>query len=168
MPFTMNLGLSKKVGLPDYGSLGASCHVELEIDGESLSHDPKQFHEQARAVYAACSRAIEDELARQLSTQATPSVVRDPARNGLSNGHEASGRLTGGQPASAKQLAYIDQLAGQIKGLGSSQLAGLARRLSGKTVAELSSLEASSLIDALKDIKAGKIDLAAALGRAAA
>ena len=28
MPLRLNVGLSKKVGLPDYGSLEASCHVD--------------------------------------------------------------------------------------------------------------------------------------------
>ena len=39
MPMKLNVGLSKKVGLPDYGSLGASCHVELELDSTLLATD---------------------------------------------------------------------------------------------------------------------------------
>jgi hypothetical protein len=39
MPLKLNVSLSKKIGLPDYGSLGASCHVEVELDGSLLEGD---------------------------------------------------------------------------------------------------------------------------------
>ncbi len=32
MALKLNVGVSRKVGLPDYGSVGASCNLELEID----------------------------------------------------------------------------------------------------------------------------------------
>lgn len=38
MPITLNVGLSKKIGLPDYGSLGASCNVQVELDGSLPRH----------------------------------------------------------------------------------------------------------------------------------
>src|SRR5687767_219737 len=44
MPLTLNVGLTKKMGLPDYGSLGASCHVEVELDGSLLQCDLDGFH----------------------------------------------------------------------------------------------------------------------------
>jgi hypothetical protein len=33
MPMKLNVGLCRKVGQPDYGSLGASCNVEVELSG---------------------------------------------------------------------------------------------------------------------------------------
>ncbi len=33
MGIKVNVGLAKKIGQPDYGSLGATCNVEFELDG---------------------------------------------------------------------------------------------------------------------------------------
>ena len=63
MPVKVNIGLSKKVGLPDYGSLGASAHVEFELDGGYDNGSTERFQDAVRRAYVACRAAVEAELA---------------------------------------------------------------------------------------------------------
>ena len=43
MPLKLTVGLSKKVGLPNYGSLGATCGLEVELPNQVLYADPEAF-----------------------------------------------------------------------------------------------------------------------------
>ena len=61
MPLRLNVGLSKKIGQPDYGSLGASCHVDMELDGSLINHDLESFHRHVRNAFIACREAVDDE-----------------------------------------------------------------------------------------------------------
>ena len=189
MPLRLNIGLSKKLGLPDYGSLGASCNVDIELDAALLQTDPEAFQRHARNAYDACRRAVQEELARhQAATATTP--TNNPSMTTTSvggNGHNGNGNGNGhasangnghtgtgqngngrgnGHPASEKQMTYVRQLAGHIKGFGVRRVEALANKMFSKPVASLTSLEASGLIDALKGIKAGEIDLDTVLGGA--
>ena len=190
MPMKLSIGLSKKIGLPDYGSLGATCNLELELDQQLITEDLDGFHDRVRRTFIACRQAVEDELAHHRPSRTNGSAnstaangrasngrptgssrssaprSRDAAHNG--NGREAgSGRNGNGNRASQKQIDYAQQLAGQIKGLGVRRLEALSQKMFSKPLAELSSLDASGLIDALKDIKTGAIELAAVLNGAA-
>ena len=177
MPLKLNVGITKKVGLPDYGSLGASCHLELDLDGSLVEGDLAGFHERVRRTYAACAVAVDEELARRQedvgppARQTAPPQSRPRAAAGSgAHGAGQNGATKNGHAARAttKQLDYAQQLAGQIRGLGVRRLETLSTRMFGKPVAELTSLDASGLIDALKEIKSGQIDLEAALSGAAA
>lgn len=173
MPLRVNLGLSQKVGLPDYGSLGASCNVDIELDAGLLQNDLEAFHRHVRNAYAACRQAVQDELTRH--SGAAPSNGHSTAATGPSaNGHAGTNGNNGNGSRNGqahhrifqKQLEYATQLAGQIKELGTRRLEGLTQKMFGKPLADLSSLDGSSLIEVLKEMKAGKLDVETALNGA--
>jgi hypothetical protein len=53
MPLKLNVGISRKVGLPAYGSIGASCNLEVELDSRLLEQDLQGFHARVRRAYVA-------------------------------------------------------------------------------------------------------------------
>jgi len=181
MALTLTAGLSKKQGLPDYGSLGASCSVTVELDGTLLNSDLDAFHRHVRNAYVACSQAVNDELTRQLANGGDGSNGHKSANTAASsgngahaggNGNPSNGNHTGGNGngahrASEKQMNFVNQLAREIRGLGVRRLETLAGKMFNKPLADLTSLDASSLIDTLKAIKEGRVDLDAALSNGA-
>jgi hypothetical protein len=171
----LTVGWQRKVGQPNFGSLSASCSVTVELNGTMVFDDLEAFHRHVRQAYVACQQAVNDQLAReQESTRAaTPernAQSASPAENAAAHNDNGSGgngnRASNGHQASEKQMTYIQQLARQIRGLGVRQLEALASRMFGKPMVSLTSLDASSLIDTLKAIKAGEIDLETTLNGA--
>jgi hypothetical protein len=73
MPLKLNVGLMKKIGQPRYGSLCASCHLEIEMESSLLESDADAFRDRIRRTFAVCRRAVETELAvgdlRRLDTR---------------------------------------------------------------------------------------------------
>jgi hypothetical protein len=168
MPLKLNVGVSRKVGLPAYGSIGASCNVEVEFESGLLDQDLEGFHARVRRAYVAAHQAVVDELARHHALTDNESAAsnghgeRDeravtgerpapPARNRVQWGSPT--RTTNGRgkpprrPASEKQLKAIAAIA-RAQG---ADLEGLLRAEFGVDRPEALSLaQASRLIDQLK------------------
>ena len=155
MPLRLNVGVSKKLGLPAYSSIGASCNLEVELD-HGLLLDPAGFRDRVRGAFLAAEQAVNDELAR-LQAHAEPSETRDATptngrRNGVHAGdglpavrHEAR-RARTGKPATASQVRAIVSIARRQR----ADLDGLLCDLGVTRPEELSLAEASKLIDQLK------------------
>lgn len=162
MPIKLNLGLSKKIGQPDYGSLGASCHVELELSADLLTQDLDGFHKHVRNAYVACRQAVQDELARHGNASASsnpPQPYHDPVidNSQINDAYQQrraqpSTRRSQARPATASQVRAISAIANRQR-LDLSVL--LHERYHLQTAAELSITEASALIDELKSAAAG-------------
>jgi hypothetical protein len=190
----LNIGFNRKVGEANFGSRGASVNLEIEVES-GLVREPDKLQAKIGYLFELAKASVESQLndgappqqqqpatngngANGNGTHASAGVSQSQnAGNG--NGHhtQASGSSSGsghnghsngnGHQASEKQMTYVRQLAGHIKGLGVRRLEALAQKMFCKPVAGLTSLEASGLIDTLKGIKAGDIDLDAVLGGAA-
>ena len=153
MSLKLNVGVMRKVGQPDYGSVGASCNLELEIDTGLLERDPDGFHARARGAYAAVHQAVHDELARLQAPAAMPQdVPAPPARqpaNGHVNGHTdhpPAGRSRPRKPATENQVRAIRSIASRQH----ADLDGLLSDLGVRRPEDLSLRQASGLIDMLK------------------
>jgi hypothetical protein len=97
MGVKLSVGLQKKVGLPDFGSFCANCHVEFEIDRCLIENDLDGFHQKVSDAFVACRQAVNDQLALANESAAKTDIQDEvkPARDvqpnaGKSNGHTGS------------------------------------------------------------------------------
>jgi hypothetical protein len=174
MPLKVNVGLSKKLGLPNYGSAGASCSVEFELDSGQLVQDLDGFHRNIRNAYGACRQAVQEELSRQLNPDPQEAEAQEdeageensaaaessnPAAAGSTTTPATLGLVHASPLASQRQLNYVHYLAHGLSGMTPRRLEILSATLCGKRLAHLTSADASHLIDTFKEIQAGEKDL---------
>ena len=160
MPLRLNIGLSKKIGLPDYGSLGASVNLELELDSGAIG-DPDRLHQQIRHLFGLAEKSVEEKLSgRQPNSQAGHGQGRDTQHNGSGNGHsrfspgsgngqngQTSRRASHGRAATASQVRAIQAITSR-QGVDLGQL--LSNRYRIQNPEDLTLADASALIDELK------------------
>jgi len=73
------VGFSRKVSEPNYGSRGASVHLEMELDRAALD-DPERLQTEIEAIFEQARGAVERELERHASP---PRTVRVPVSASL-------------------------------------------------------------------------------------
>ena len=156
MPLKVSVGLSKKIGQPDYGSLGASVQVEYEAENTLLHSDLEAFHRQVKNAFIACSQAVNDQLYR--AQQSDQGQDQQHNGNGQHNsGHNGNGRSNGqrrsnGRKATASQVRAINSISDRLQ----LDLANWLHQKFGLRVPnDLSITEASNAIDELKALPSG-------------
>jgi hypothetical protein len=150
----LNVEVSRKVGLPAFGSVGASCNLEVELDVSLIDRDLDAFHARVRDVYVAAHQAVNDDLARQQALlempHDSPASSPRPVSNGQSrnNGHTdhpPAGRPRPRRPATEKRVRAIGSIASRQQ----CDLDGLLREYGVDRLEDLSIKQASDLIDTL-------------------
>lgn len=156
MPLKLNVAVTKKLGQPDFGSLGASCSIEVELPHNIVFDDLEAFHRHARTVYVAATQAVNDELARHQQTDAAgiSGNGHAPASNGQSNNHpNGNGRKgANGRKATASQIRAIHAI---INRQGLELVQTLRDRCGVEYAEDLGIAQASQLIDDLKAMANG-------------
>lgn len=146
------IGLTKKIGLPSFGSVGATCQLESsEFSGELAGDD---FERRIKRAFNACRKAVEEELARHgsqsLRTAEAFTSNEPSSSNGAPchHGPSMSGRPlgNGGRPATLKQLNALRTMASKSR-LSREERAAV---FGGKPLDALTIAEASAAIDRLK------------------
>lgn len=156
MAAKLSVGLQKKIGLPNYGSMGASCHVEFEVDPAWIDADPDRFRRKVHQAYDACHQAVQERLRREKDNEEFQKPVfgspseensadRDPVISGRADDRSQQRRHAGS--ATQNQLRAIFSLARRQR-IDPQRLAG--ERFGVDRIEDLSIREASSLIDELK------------------
>jgi hypothetical protein len=147
MPLKVNVGLSKKIGLPNYGSLGASVHVEYEADSTLLQHDLDGFHRQVKNAFVACKQAVQDELFRHRGMEAASSSSGQP-HLASADGH-GEGRSPLARRATVSQVRAICRISDRLQ-LDLAQW--LEQKFGIRIPSELSVNQASQAIDELNSL----------------
>ena len=135
----INIGHSRKIGEPNYGSRGASVHFEVEVD-HGLVEQPQALRQKIRELFVQAQAAVREEL-HGPETNGT----QQPATNGhqqpAPNGHQRPQRM-----ATSSQLRAIHAIANRQR----ANLSELLQELGIGRLEELSISAASDLIDRLK------------------
>jgi hypothetical protein len=137
MPLKLSIGLSRKVGEANYGSRGATVGLEMEADA-SLAQRPDEFYRQIGQLFRLARESVDRELARPAGSD-----VNGAARNG---DHEHVRRFRSATPNQRRALRAIAADQGRELEAEIRQRYGLERP------EELSLVEASELIDALRGL----------------
>ena len=146
MPVQINVGVAKKVGQPNFGSAGATCNVEFELDGGFDNGSTEKFQKAVRRAYVACREAVEAERTGQ--EQGSQSQLggqhQAPATNRMANQSNPGNPNRG---ATTSQVRAIHAIANR----NGVAVAGVLGQFNVSRPEDLSIREASSLIDQLKN-----------------
>jgi hypothetical protein len=93
MSIRLHVEVCKKEGTANYGSIGATCGLEVEIDPGTLA-DPAAAVARIRGLYSLCELAMNEELARlkdpaaALAAAAAAPTTPPPARRPAAEHHD--------------------------------------------------------------------------------
>jgi hypothetical protein len=150
MPLNLSVGLTMKRGLRNYGSVGASCHVEVELECSLLQGDLDGFHRHARNAFLSCRQAVYEELARHQDSEAglpTGNSFGGDGHHGPTNHRRSRNGRAEARRATANQIGALEALARRQQ---IDLPSFLSERFRVAAADDLSLPQASQLIDELQ------------------
>lgn len=113
----LNVGLSKKLGQANYGSIGGSVHIEVEADS-GLVAEPDRLRDRIRQVFSLARTALDEELHGHNGgngNASPPANGNGAAANGNGHANGSSPRQESRQrPATASQVRALNSIAKRL------------------------------------------------------
>lgn len=151
MAVKLNIGVSRKLGQPNYGSRQASIGLEVEIDSGLLA-TPEELQEKVRLLYRFADQAVEDELNYQ-----TGSLLNEVAApTAVATSQEESGDESPIQQVRGLTDNQLRAIYGLARRLQLSPLRLVRERFRLEHVEDLDIRQASQLIEELKSCAEGQ------------
>ncbi|TWT56537.1 hypothetical protein [Allorhodopirellula solitaria] len=111
MTTRLSVGVTRKVGQPNYGSACATCQLEIEIDSTLMNDHADTLTERIRRTFAICRREVDTELSQHAASQPSePRKVNGPTNGTVihSNARPSTNRV---RPATDAQIRAIHAIA---------------------------------------------------------
>ena len=145
MSHKITVGLQQKVGQPNYGSLGATCYIELTLSADEAGQ-ATVLTDRIRQAFACCRARINEELPTPSTER--PAATPAPATAAQPSIPTSGNRVRGASEAQVRALHAIAAKHGIV--LASE----LEAQFGVTTPADLTIRQASQMIDALKSTAA--------------
>ncbi len=143
----VTVGLQQKIGQPNFGSIGASCSIELHLDDDEAAR-PEVLSSRVRQAFAQCRDCIAKEL---LLHETTPSGDLLKSERPSSDQKRIPERSTSSdhapRTATEAQVRAIRAIASKA---GLSLASELEQGFGVRSPNQLTIAQASQLIDSLK------------------
>ena len=147
MTHKVTVGLQQKIGQPNFGSIGASCSVEVHLDDDEATH-PDLVTARVRQAFAQCRECIAKELSLHDVTPPIEAGMRPVANqeaNRVPDRHSSSDRAP--RAATEAQVRAIRAIASKAR---ISLASELEQGFGVQSPNQLTVAQASQLIDSLK------------------
>ncbi len=147
MTHKVTVGLQQKIGQPNFGSIGASCSIEIHLDDDEAVR-PELLTSRVRQAFAQCRDCIAKELSHQGTspTGDLPNRERRPIAQPRAPERSKSSDRTP-RSATEAQVRAIRAIASKA---GLSLASELENGFGVRNANQLTIAQASQLIDSLK------------------
>mgnify|MGYP001563117379 CR=1 FL=1 len=138
---TVTVGLQQKIGQPNFGSVGASCSIEVQLDSDEADA-PEVIAARIKHAFDRCRQSIDEELQHQ-----DRETVTTNTGTGFRKSAPPRDTTSRSRSATDAQVRAIRAIASRHGIVLASELHG---RFGARSPTDLTVGQASELIDALK------------------
>jgi len=148
MTHKVTVGLQQKIGQPNFGSIGASCSIEVHLDDDEATL-PELVTARVRQAFAQCRECIAKELSLHEVKHSSETLARDssPASETRSSNQGTPATNHARKTATEAQVRAIHAIASKA---GISLASELKQGFGVHNPNQLTISQASQLIDSLK------------------